>query len=165
MEKLNLLPIEDWTDTYICESVIWTPDTQSNWSITKIDTDWKVMYPINPATWKPSSEFVFLPADATTYVYTYWRDTTVPTVSFTINEWDLTTESSEVTIEGTAADAVWVVRYNISETSQLDFNKFTNDEPTSFTLSEWLWVKTLYMWVVDWAGNYSARATTTIELV
>lgn len=62
--------IVDWTDTYICEAEIGTPETTSKWAISKIDTDWNTTYPLNNE-WYPVFAMIFLPSEATTLTYSY----------------------------------------------------------------------------------------------
>lgn len=69
-ETLQTKIITSWSDTYICESRIWTAETESAWAITKIDSTWSSRFPEN-ADWIPTYQFIFLPANATTYTYSY----------------------------------------------------------------------------------------------
>lgn len=70
-EKLQFKIIEDSWNTYVCASTIWTSELKSEWSITKIDADWNVTYPVRNETWLPTYWFWFLPAEAATLVYSY----------------------------------------------------------------------------------------------
>ena len=153
--------IESGWKTYICKSRIGTPFDHPRWSI-MLEENGEIKNPINPTTWKPTNYFIFTPDQAENLEYWYTIYKVAPTVSFTINGWDLTTYDREVNIELTIDSYTNITWYRISESSNLDL-QFTSEEPTTFTLSEWLWVKTIYVQIKDWVGNYSNVASETIE--
>lgn len=70
--------ITDWSNTYICESEIWTSENENKWRIIKIDNDWNVLYPkwnVQIWTWewvnKPTDLFMFKPSDYSTLNFSY----------------------------------------------------------------------------------------------
>ena len=69
-ETLQTKIITSWSDTYICESRIWTAETNSEWAITKIDSTWSSKFPVD-SEWIPKYQFIFLPSEATTLTYSY----------------------------------------------------------------------------------------------
>lgn len=164
VKELQTKIIEVWTDTYVFSAEIWTEETSPKWNIFKIDTNGNKFYAISKIDWLPTNNKQFLPSEYLDLEYWYGRYTTKPTLTFTINNWDLTTSSQEVTLNLTIDSYLDVVKYFVSESDKLDLSNFKTTKPTSFTLSEWLWVKTLYVWVKDSAGNYSEVSSGSIEL-
>jgi len=155
---------EVWWYTYVCSARIWTPLTKPRWSIFKVDATWTKEYAVSKITWLPTENYEFIPSEYADLEYSDTIYKTQPIVTFTINEWDLTTENREVIINISVDSYTNITWYRISELPKLDL-QFTNKAPTTFTLSEWLWVKTLYVWVKDSSGNYSEVSSESIELI
>lgn len=155
---------EAWWYTYVCSAKIWTPLTEDKWSVYRVDADWVKRYAVSKITWTPTKNYEFIPSEYADLEYSDTIYKVKPTVSFTINWWDLTTSNRNVVIDIIMNNYINIIWYRISESNKLDL-QFTTEKPTTFTLSEWLWVKTLYVWVKDWTGNYSNVASATIELI
>lgn len=165
VQEVQTKIIEEWTDTYICNSKIWTEETESKWSIYKVDTNGNKIYAVSKMDWLPTNNMQFLPSEYLDLEYSYGRYTTLPIATFTINNGDLTTINRDVTIEVTLDSYVNVVAYLLSESDKLDITKFSTVKPTTFTLSEWLGSKTIYLYVKDWSGKISTVTSETIELI
>lgn len=116
-EKLQKKIVTDSWNTYILEASIWTPETKSEWAITKIDTTWNVKFPLW-TDWVPTYAFKFLPADVLTLTYNYEVDIITPTKtseSFNFNlintafTWSMT--FSEKVILLSVAINWWTISY------------------------------------------------------
>lgn len=155
---------ESWWYSYVCSSRLWTPLTENKWSIYRIDADSNKRYAVSKITWLPTENYEFIPSQYASLEYSDKIYKTKPTLTFTINWWDLTTSDRNVVIDITTNSYTNIIWYRISEFDKLDLT-FVSEKPTSFELSEWVWAKNIYVWIKDNAWNYSDIVTNTIELI
>ena len=154
------------TVTYICNAKVGTSLNEPKWQIMRVTNDsWVTTkeWAIDPNSWKPTDKTIFLPNDYASYEYWFSNYTDAPLLSFTINGWASDTSDREVNIQITYTSYVNVDKFLISESNEFNINNVMLDD--TFTLSEWLWVKTLYLWAIDMAWNVSWVQSQTIELI
>ena len=107
-------------------------------------------------------------------IYSFTLDTTASAGSITINNGDLQTTSTTVTLTLLATDSVGVTGYYVSETSTTPLASATGwtsvtsttsySANTSFTLSSGSGIKTIYVWFKDAAGNMSSSISNSIGI-
>lgn len=138
--KLQVKIIENWTDTYVCEAPIWAWLSENFWAITKIDTNWNTVYPINLKTHEPFYWFCFNTNDVLNYEYSYVADLVIPT---------------KVSEDFHLLDTTWWVwtwtitfNKNIFSASDLKFINVTDwtDMWWLVSVSDWLWTDTLTLY-------------------
>ena len=164
-DELQTQIVTDSGNTYICEAVLWTSLSENKWRIVKIDSNWNKTYPISKITWWPTVLHEFNVDNVLSYVYSNVFVKDIPTVSFTINNWDLTTTSRDVSVQLNVNSYTDISEYFISETNNFNLGSCVLHKPETFTLSEWYWVKTLYVYVVNKSNWLSPVAIATIDFV